>query len=78
MIMTMEGNKKKYLFKTNINCSGCLATVSPFLNAAEGIVSWTVDITNKDKVLTVHPDGISPEGVVEVVKKSGFKIEALD
>lgn len=30
-------------FKTNINCSGCVAKVTPELNETEGIWHWNVD-----------------------------------
>lgn len=65
-------------FKTNINCDGCVAKVSPFLNDAEGICHWQVDTANKDKVLTVKSEGITEQQVVEVVQKAGFKIESLN
>lgn len=72
----MESNKFK--FKTNINCSGCVASVKPHLDEAEGICHWEVDTNNKDKVLTVHSEGISREKVIETVHKAGFKIELLN
>lgn len=68
---------KNFQFKTNINCSGCIAKVTPFLNDAEGICHWEVDTTNKDKVLTVKSDGISEQEVIEAVQKAGFKIEPV-
>ncbi|WP_158861102.1 heavy-metal-associated domain-containing protein [Lunatibacter salilacus] len=69
---------QNFQFKTNINCSSCVATVTPFLNDAEGICHWEVDTTNKNKVLTVKPEGISQQEVIEAVLKAGFKIEPLN
>jgi copper chaperone CopZ len=72
----MEKNKI-FTFKTNINCGGCIAKVTPFLDSAKGISSWKVDIANKDKVLTVVSDGI-PEGeIMKIVQNAGFKIETV-
>lgn len=68
---------KNFQFKTNINCSSCVATVTPFLNDAEGVCHWEVDTTTKDKVLTVKSTGISHQEVIEAVQKAGFKIESL-
>lgn len=65
-------------FKTNINCGGCLAKVTPFLNQEKGIEKWDVDITNPEKTLTVETCDISVEQVMEAVKKAGFKIEPKD
>ena len=66
-----------FKFKTNINCSSCVATVTPFLNDAEGVCHWEVDTTTKDKVLTVKSTGISHQEVIEAVQKAGFKIESI-
>ncbi|HRG34266.1 MAG: heavy-metal-associated domain-containing protein [Saprospiraceae bacterium] len=64
-------------FKTNINCSGCIAKVTPFLNDAEGISHWEVDTNNKDKILSVESDGITEAEVMKKVQEAGFKIELL-
>ncbi len=69
---------QNFQFKTNINCSSCVAKVTPFLNNAGGICHWEVDTTNKNKVLTVKPEGISQQEVIEAVQKAGFKIEPLN
>ncbi len=68
---------KNLQFKTNINCSSCVATVTPFLNDAEGVCHWDVDTTTKDKVLSVKSEGITEQEVIEAVQKAGFKIESL-
>ncbi len=64
-------------FRTNIKCGGCVATVKPHLDNAEGICHWDVDTANKDKILTVHSNGITREQVLEIVKKAGFTAEPL-
>lgn len=70
-------NTKKFKFKTNIHCGGCVAAVKPLLDRAEGIGNWEVDTENQDKILTVESAGISEEAVIETVRKAGFTIEAL-
>jgi len=74
----MNTNDKTLKFKTNINCSGCVANVTPFLNEAEGICHWDVDTENKDKILSVHAQGITEEEVIQRVQKAGFKIVLLN
>jgi copper chaperone CopZ len=69
---------KEFQFKTNINCGGCIASVKPHLDNAEGICHWEVDTANKDKVLTVKSEGITEDQVIETVQKAGFKIEPLN
>jgi len=41
-------------FKTNVNCSGCIANGTPHLNEIKGIGKWSVDTSNPMKVLTVE------------------------
>ena len=73
----MKTNDKTLKFKTNINCSGCVEKVTPFLNDANGICHWDVDTTNRDKILSVHSEGITEEEVIQKVQDAGFKIELL-
>lgn len=68
---------KEFQFKTNLNCGGCIASVKPHLDNAEGVYEWNVDTTNKDKILTVKSDGITEEQVLEIIKNTGFKAEPL-
>ena len=70
-------NDKTLKFKTNINCSGCLAKVTPFLNEVDGICHWSVDTDSTDKVLSVHSEGITEEEVIKKVQKAGFEIKLL-
>ncbi len=65
---------KKYQYKTNINCGGCISTVTPHLTKLK-LAHWDVDIESKDKVLTVETE--DPSEVEEAVKEAGFNIEPL-
>ena len=76
-INKMEKNNHDLRFKTNVSCGGCVASVKPHLDNADGICHWDVDTTNKDKVLTVKSTGITEEQVIETIQKTGFKIEHL-
>lgn len=69
---------KKFKFKTNINCGGCIASVKPHLDNANEIAQWEVDTGSKDKVLTVKSEGITEQEIIETVQKAGFKIEPLN
>jgi copper chaperone len=68
---------KTYQFKTNINCGGCIEKIAPSMTQTAGIASWKVDTTNRDKILTVETESLNESGVIEVVKKAGFKAEAV-
>lgn len=63
--------------KTNINCSACLANVTPVLNEEIGKDQWKVDTANPKKILTVSTEGLSEAQVIKAVEKAGYKAERL-
>lgn len=65
-------------FKTNIKCGGCIATVTPHLNAMNGLEQWNVDTEVADKVLTVTGDAENlQQEIEEALKKAGFQGELI-
>lgn len=68
---------KTLKFKTNINCSGCINTVTPHLNATEGITNWNVDTQNADKVLTVETEALTADVIAGIITKAGFAIQEI-
>lgn len=66
---------KTLKFKTNIKCSGCTASVTPFLNELTGEDNWAVDLQSAEKILTVLTDNASAEDVKKAVEAAGFRAE---
>ncbi|MFA5329917.1 MAG: heavy-metal-associated domain-containing protein [Prolixibacteraceae bacterium] len=64
-------------FKTNVNCGGCVATITPHLNQVKGIGKWSVDTSNPMKILTVESEGTNPEMIVESLKAAGYKADLI-
>jgi len=64
-------------FKTNVKCGGCIATVTPYLNQVNGIVSWNVDTTDPLKIMTVETDGINAEEITSIMKTAGYQAELI-
>lgn len=67
---------KSYKFKTNINCNGCINTVTPYLDQLES-AEWKVDIKDKRKILEVHSDQVTEKDIIDKVKEAGYEIEPL-
>ncbi|MEO5978312.1 MAG: cation transporter [Chryseolinea sp.] len=63
-------------FKTNINCSGCIAKVTPELNAAVGEGNWKVDTADPAKVLSVTGETDSRK-IIATIEKVGFKAQRI-
>lgn len=70
---TME----KLQLKTNINCSGCVARVTPFLDGEKRILKWSVDTVHPRKLLTVETGGMTSEDLTDLLARAGFKGEVF-
>jgi copper chaperone len=68
---------KTLKFKTNVNCGGCVATVTPHMNQVKGILKWSVDTTNPMKILTVETSELDPDVIVETLKSAGYKADLM-
>jgi copper chaperone len=65
-------------FKTNINCGGCIATITPVLNGLKNIQHWEVDTANLDKILTVQADdNLTAIQIMDALKQKGYKAEKV-
>ena len=64
-------------FKTNVNCGGCISTVTPHLNMVKGIISWNVDTTTPSKIMTVETDGINADVIIATMKEAGYKADLI-
>ena len=66
---------RTYHFQTNINCGGCIAKVTPFLDDNKEIEHWSVNTVDPAKILTVETNKLSPDEVKQIVGKAGFHAE---
>lgn len=69
---------KELKFKTNINCSGCVSKVKPFLDKLEGLDSWEVDTENPEKVLSVKISQTTDEEIIDTIEEVGFEAELIN
>ncbi|MFY0651827.1 MAG: heavy-metal-associated domain-containing protein [Cyclobacteriaceae bacterium] len=66
----------KFKYKTNINCDNCVKTVTPYLDSIQG-AEWSVDVSVKDKTLSVTGENLNSESVIEKVREAGFNISEV-
>ncbi len=76
---TREGIQvsKAILFKTSMKCAGCVAAVTPGLNALKEVGSWKADVSGAEKTLSVEAEETDVPKVVAVLEKAGFKAERV-
>lgn len=78
-----SGTPEQLRFKTNIKCGGCIAAVTPYLNAIEQLDGWNVDTANPNKILTVQTTTRRPgdnrigEEVRKAVEQAGYKADPM-
>ncbi len=65
-------------FTTSINCGGCIAAVTPFLQTLDSVQSWHVDTDNPQKILTITGIDLQEDYIVAIVEKAGFSIKRLE
>lgn len=66
-------------FRTNLKCGKCVAAVKPRLDGDPAIESWSVDTSDPRKILTVHGDRATEQGVRQHLVAAGFQVlGALD
>ncbi len=63
-------------FKTSINCSSCVRSVTPFLDDVDGVTIWRVNVEDDRKVLTVEGSA-TEQDIIKVVQEAGFDIAPL-
>ncbi|MBN8575008.1 MAG: heavy-metal-associated domain-containing protein [Candidatus Kapabacteria bacterium] len=65
-------------FTTSINCGGCVAAVTPYLQSLHSVHSWHVDTDSPKKILTITGDNLQEDHIVETVEKAGFTIKRME
>ena len=68
-----------YQFKTNIRCEGCVAKITPYLQAIQAVDNWQVDLQSPERRLTVRAADNTNinELVTQQIKKAGYQIEQI-
>ncbi len=62
-------------FKTSLKCDGCVASVTPGLNAIPSVEKWEVDLTSPEKTLIVTGENLKEDEIIAALQKAGYKAE---
>ena len=65
------------VFKTNLRYKKNVNHVMPHLNELKGVIKWNVDFHDKDKILRIVSDDLSPKLVEYTLKNAGYRCEEL-
>jgi hypothetical protein len=69
--------KEILVFKTDLESEERLEAVKPFLDRHPGILRWTVDRYDIDKVLRIESENVSVDEVIDLLQQEGFQCEEL-
>jgi len=69
--------KEILVFKTDLEWEERLESVKPFLDRHPGILRWTVDRYDIDKVLRIESENVSVDEVIDLLQQEGFQCEEL-
>ena len=65
-------------FKTSLHCSGCIAKITPALNAKLGRDNWSVDLDSPGKLLTIiKNETLHEQAIVKSMNELGYQAEKI-
>ncbi len=65
------------VFKTNIRYRKNIRSIGQYLDTLQGIIRWNVDLQDKDKVLRIEANDLSPRKVEHTLQYAGYFCEEL-
>ncbi len=65
------------VFKTNLHYKRNLRRVVPYLDELKGVIKWNIDFHDKDKILRIVSNDLSPRLVEKTLKNAGYACEEL-
>jgi hypothetical protein len=65
------------VFKTNLRFKKSVNQVRPQLNELKGVIQWNIDFHDKDKILRIVSNDLSPRLVENTLKSAGYVCEEL-
>ena len=65
------------VFKTNLRFKKQINAVTPHINNLHGVTRWNVDLYDKDKVLRIESQDLSPRKVEAILQQAGYFCEEL-
>jgi hypothetical protein len=66
------------VFKTNLNAKEDISKIEKGLNNLQGVLDWSVDISDIDKVLRVEANTDNPFEILSVLHTEGYQCEELN
>jgi hypothetical protein len=66
------------VFKTNIRDRKRISEIEPHLDNIEGIIKWNVDLHDRDNILRIEAEKLSPRIIERELQHAGYYCEELE
>ena len=63
--------------KTDLSCKHCVTKVEPLLKNAKGIVDYSIDLDNPDRIVNILSEGVDVDLLIADFKKAGYAAEKV-
>lgn len=67
-----------FIFKTNIQTEFDRLRIKNVLDASSKVLKWSLDMDDKDYVLRIVSDSLSPKEIISVIHYVGFDCVELE
>ena len=66
------------VFKTNLRYRKHIHQISSHLDSLQGIIRWNVDMHDKDRILRIEAQNLSPRVIENTLSHAGYSCEELE
>ncbi len=69
------GKLTELKFTTNLRCNGCVKTIAPYLEKADGFIRFEANMEVPEKKLTIIGFNLKREQIIELGKEAGYELK---
>ncbi|MFT3825825.1 MAG: hypothetical protein QM731_18040 [Chitinophagaceae bacterium] len=66
------------VFKTNLRYKKHILSIVPYLAQMKEIIRWNVDLHDRDKILRIESNSLSPRRIEETLTTAGYYCKELE
>jgi len=70
-------NMDEIKLKTDLSCKHCIMKVEPILKNTEGVVAYSVDLDDPDRIVNILSEGADVDLLIADFKKAGYAAEKV-
>lgn len=68
---------EKVVLKTDLSCKHCVMKVEPLLKSEQGVLEYSIDLENPDRLVTITSEGANIDSVIAGFKTAGYSAKKI-